>query len=100
MEIIMRFRKKPIIIEAWHYTGEDSLHHMDRPGWFCVALNRGDIEVHHDHLAVPTLEGEMRADLGDWIIQGVKKEIYPCKPDVFDATYEVADIAIASGDKP
>lgn len=39
-------------------------------------------------LIIPTLEGEMRADLGDWIICGVKGEFYPCKPDIFDATYE------------
>ena len=44
-----------------------------------------------DHLLIETLEGKMRADVGDWIIKGVKGEFYPCKPDIFEATYELAD---------
>lgn len=42
---------------------------------------------------IPTLEGEMIASVGDWIIKGVKGEFYPCKPDIFEATYEMADAA-------
>lgn len=41
-------------------------------------------------LLIPTLEGEMRAEVGDWIIRGVKGELYPCKPDIFEATYDPA----------
>lgn len=61
-----KFRKKPVVIEAsQNLTGED--------------------------IAIPTLEGTMIASPGDWIITGVKGEIYPCKPDIFAATYEPAE---------
>jgi hypothetical protein len=60
-----RYRKKPVVIEA-----------------------EGPITEPRDIL---TLEGTMRADVGDYIITGVKGETYPCKPDIFDATYEPAD---------
>lgn len=57
----MRFRKKPVVIEAY----------------------QTDVEV-----KIETLEGTMTANPGDWIITGVKGERYPCKPDIFEATYE------------
>ena len=47
-------------------------------------------------VAIPTLEGTMRAEIGDWIIRGVKGEFYPCKPDIFEATYEPADAMLAA----
>ncbi len=86
-----QFRKKPVVIEAWCFTGEQSLHHIDRPKWFCDALVSDTIKVHPDHLVIPTMEGNHRADLGDWIIQGVKGEMYPCKPEIFSLTYEPVD---------
>jgi hypothetical protein len=82
-----RFRKRPVVIEAekldtdngerlaawcggtWHFT--------QKPGY---ALS----------LRIPTLEGVMTANLGDWIIKGLSGEFYPCKPDIFEATYEPA----------
>ena len=48
----------------------------------------GDIVFFTDYLSIKTLEGTMRADQGDWIIRGVKGEIYPCKPEIFVATYD------------
>lgn len=81
MSIASKFRKKPVVIEAFQWTGNERPH--DWPAWATkVALLDG-----HD-MVVETLEGRMKASLGDWIICGVKGEQYPCKPDVFFATYE------------
>ena len=80
------FRKKPVVIEAVQITNDtfDAKHpnpeHVEGvlydPVRRCVFIE--------------TLEGEMRGDLGDWIITGVKGERYPCKPDIFEATYDPA----------
>jgi hypothetical protein len=80
------YRKKPVVIEAWQWDGKSYL--PDRPDW----LNRGHIAVSHSEqtITIYTLEGTMTAEKGDWIIRGVKGEIYPCKPDIFEATYEPA----------
>ena len=80
------YRKKPVVIEAVQVGPE-----IPRPGWFQEAVNRGDIyfEV-RGPTYINTLEGVMRAEIGDWIIKGVKGEIYPCKPDIFAATYDPA----------
>ena len=87
----MRFTKKPVTIEAWqNYTGDPKID--GRPGlaspapaWLAglVANSDGTIRIQ-------TLEGAMLAGVGDWIIRGVKGELYPCKSDIFAATYEVA----------
>lgn len=90
----MKFRKKPIVIEAFHVG-----HERFYPDWLHDAITANIVVTHgkpgHDHWKEPfdncdikTLEGVMHASLGDWIIQGVKGELYPCKPDIFDATYE------------
>ncbi len=91
-----RFRKKPVVIEAIQYTGQKML--MDEvPMWFFSALvdrtvtPSPDEELPVKYLIIKTLEGNHRADIGDWIIQGVKGELYPCKPDIFELTYESAD---------
>jgi hypothetical protein len=65
----------------------------DRPNWIIEAQRNGHLIFYGPqdgppHLMVQTLEGDMRADPGDWIIRGVAGELYPCKPDIFDATYE------------
>lgn len=60
----VKYRKKPVVIEAWQTN---------------------------EAVVIETLEGTMRADPGDWIITGVKGEVYPCKPDIFEATYEPVD---------
>lgn len=74
------FRKKPVVIEAWCNDGT-----ADGPSWI------GGIDVVYEtdgSISIKTLEGIMVAQLGDWIIKGVKGEIYPCKPDIFIATYD------------
>ena len=78
-----KFRKKPVVIEAELYDGSAASVHrvMDMGG------TRG-INNSPEGLYIVTLEGTMRADKGDWIIKGVKGELYPCKPDIFDSTYE------------
>lgn len=79
-----KFRKKPVVIEAWHNVFENTR----MPEWVKNAI----VEVQSDGaFIIGTLEGDMRAELEDWIIQGVKGEVYPCKPDIFAATYEPAE---------
>jgi hypothetical protein len=84
----MKFRKKPVVIEAEHFTNENK----NRAFNFitCNAYPRFD-EHNNPTIKIETLEGEMTAVLGDWIIKGVKGEFYPCKPDIFEATYEPVD---------
>lgn len=76
------FRKKPVVIEAFRY-GID-----DRPDWFCDMVTSNEIVTHETHCEIKTLEGVMSGQHGDFIIQGVKDEVYPCKPEIFEATYE------------
>jgi hypothetical protein len=83
----MKFRKKPIEIEAVRWDGLDaSFLEIVR----MAGINQADLTRLGDDLYIDTLEGEMHASAGDWIIKGVKGELYPCKPDIFDATYEPA----------
>jgi hypothetical protein len=84
----MKFRKKPIVIEAMQFTNEtkgDVLHWIGSAGWADHGPNGEPI------LKIDTLEGVMVAGFGNWVIQGVKGEFYPCKPDIFEATYEAAE---------
>jgi hypothetical protein len=89
----MKFRKKPVVIDAFIF----GLH--ENPKWFNEAVKAGVVEYEWcgsskdldpcDGLKIKTLEGEMRTSYGyEYIIKGVKGEIYPCKPDIFEATYE------------
>lgn len=77
----MKFRKKPVVIEAIQFTGVNGLD----VATFCKGA---PLKTFGDSLVIPTLEGDHRADVGDWIIKGVNGEFYPCKPDIFDKTYE------------
>ncbi|MFP4004583.1 MAG: hypothetical protein ACLFV8_12465 [Alphaproteobacteria bacterium] len=83
----MKFRKKPVVIEAFQFVGQSNLS-ADVPDWFVDAVHAGDVLAEPDHIVIKTLEGEHLARPGDWIIRGVKGELYPCKPDIFDRTYE------------
>lgn len=89
----MKYRKKPVVIDAIQFTGslgsateitewtkERSSWHWDNPSKLAGL-----------HLKIRTLEGEMRANPGDYIIKGVKGEFYPCKQDIFTKTYEPVD---------
>jgi hypothetical protein len=97
---VSRYRKKPVVIDAIQWTGEN----VDE----CIAFLRacelvddgqyvGGAGIGHTPalgtLDIPTLEGVMTASAGDWLIRGVKGEAYPCKPDIFDATYELVEDA-------
>lgn len=79
----MKFRKKPVVIEAVQLT----LTNIDEVEEFVG----GDASVRDGDLIIATLEGPLRASPFDWIIKGVKGEFYPCKPDIFEATYEPAE---------
>jgi len=87
-----QFRKKPVVIEAIQY-GVITPPGEVLPDWWNVACHRGEhlggiSRGKNGQALIFTLEGVMRADPGDWIIRGVKGELYPCKPDIFEATYE------------
>ena len=84
--MIQKFRKKPVVIEAIGFSGLN----YDEIAEFCQStiIKMGERIDGHSTIIIPTLEGEMTAKMGDWIIKGVKGEFYPCKPDIFEATYE------------
>lgn len=84
-----KFRKKPVVIEAEHFTAEN----RNRAFNFitCNAYPDWEKDGTNPTIRIETLEGEMIASLGDWIIKGIKGEFYPCKPDIFEATYEAVD---------
>lgn len=84
-----KFRKKPVEIEAWQFTLMKDA--QPQPEWLKAAFLDGTVFYQggaDPYLTIETLEGSHRASLGDWIIQGVKGELYPCKPDIFAATYD------------
>ncbi len=86
-----KYRKKPVIIEAvqWNGNNVDEVMGFVKSG---VAYN-----IEFGTIDISTLEGTMAASTGDWIIKGVKDEFYPCKPDIFDSTYEkVSDTKVIS----
>lgn len=80
-----KFRKKPVVVEAEQFTDENK----DMVFNF-VTCNKYPTTDENDKptLTIQTLEGDMTAQLGDWIIKGVQGEFYPCKPDIFKETYE------------
>ena len=86
-----RYRKKPVVIEAMQFDGtEDSFE--DVAEWMAshgedLAATLGKVVCLH----IFTLEVEMLAVPGDYIIRGVQGEFYPCKPDIFEATYELVE---------
>lgn len=85
----MKFRKKPVTIDAKQF------HRADDPatwpeGVFVTAVDPTDPNK-GNRAAINTLEGPLTVSDGDWIITGVKGERYPCKPDIFEATYEPAE---------
>jgi len=86
----MRYRKKPIVIEAIKWDGTlFTLKQLQSMGMETTSYEADYFRVNGiSGLVIKTLEGSHIADLGDWIIQGVKGEFYPCKPDIFEQTYE------------
>lgn len=95
-----KYRKKPVVIEAFRYDGDlkgrDGNYHV--PDWAVKAFESGVMHYgSHIHplspyeLYINTLEGEHHVSVGDHIIRGVNGELYPCKPDIFEKTYEALD---------
>lgn len=79
----MKYVKKPVVVEAIQWDGKNTND--------VLAFGPGKItytEITGSHLMIFTLEGTMTAIVGDWIIKGIKGEFYPCKPDIFEASYE------------
>ena len=103
----MKFRKKPVVIDAVYWDGtEKCLNEValpfisdGQPDFSHLPKAPDDPHIHQGigytpptgQLFIPTLEGTMTANPGDWIIRGVRGEFYPCKPDIFKVTYEAAE---------
>ena len=77
------YRKKPVVIEAIQYQREDNILAVQEFVGESLKYNPDDNEYY-----IKTLEGNMKASVGDFIIKGVQGEFYPCKPDIFEKTYE------------
>lgn len=80
-----KYRAKPVVIDAFQFTHIN----VRLPEWLprqFVISNLYPDSVYRAQ--IPTLDGFTQADIGDWIIRGIKGEVYPCKPDIFEATYE------------
>lgn len=86
----MKYRKKPVEIKA--FIWDPQLPVIDAPEWYFEGCGDGKIFPElNGTLTIDTLEGKMVAQIGDYIIKGVLGEIYPCKPDIFELTYEKVD---------
>lgn len=89
----MKFRKKPVVVEAVQFLpyrkSYDEIARLAVNGIRTVQILERDDGL--PQLFIDTLEGQMEAKIGDWIIKGISGEIYPCKPDIFYATYEAAE---------
>jgi hypothetical protein len=89
------FKKKPVVIEAVQFLpNEESKSDI----MALAAKSETELEIYKQDdfygLSIYTLEGRMKASIGDWIIKGVNGELYPCKPDIFMQTYEFANAAL------
>lgn len=84
----MKYRKKPVIIEAIQFedTSDRIIEIHEFMGGDTIRINYEDKD--NPYLKIETLEGIMKASVGDYIIKGVNGEFYPCKPDIFEKTYE------------
>jgi len=96
-----KFCKKPVVVEAFQMTKERRLSNIDWPQWLHAAwdverdwpgsLQPTEKGTGDGTLTIITLEGAHLVSWNDWIIQGIQGELYPCKPDIFEATYEEID---------
>jgi len=91
----MKYRKRPVVIEAFQMTKERRWDNADWPNWLHKAWQREPVEagcLHcvngGDALIINTLEGAHNVEWDDFIIQGIQGELYACKPDIFEQTYE------------
>jgi hypothetical protein len=83
-----KYRKKPVVVDAWYWQGTT----LEQATSFLKARGLPNWGMGHRNgitgIVIPTLEGDMVVEKGSWIIRGVKGEFYPCKPDIFQQTYE------------
>ena len=91
-----RWRKKPVVVDAFHWTGD--MNQIEDPMWIVGPIRDGSVWFGKDSLGnvvmlIATLEGTMVANQGDYIIRGLKGELYPCKPDIFEESYELVDVS-------
>ena len=84
--MVQKYRKKPVVIEAIQWDGTS-----EALGEIVHWMNREVKNLEDNKLGIETLEGTMEASVGDFIIKGVHGEFYPCKPDIFEKTYERVD---------
>lgn len=89
----MKYRKKPVVVEAMQFRGPaEAFRNVDYAVEFDIWIlaNQGERKCRYvgGNMVIPTLEGDHQAAPGDWIIRGVQGELYPCKPEIFAATYE------------
>ena len=84
----MKFRKKPVVIDAMRLT---TLNMLEVEDWCRGQIKGVLLPVENRIIHIQTLEGEMTANIGDWIIKGIKGEFYPIKNDIFETTYEKVD---------
>ena len=98
--VVQWYTKKPVTIAAYQFTEQmalDCLNSGKAAPWglrVSGKWHREDNVLHEAYIWIDTLEGKMKASVGDYIINGIKGEIYPCKPDIFEATYQPAQAAI------
>jgi len=93
----MKVRKKPIVVDAFHLTAASRSDTQEWPDWMHHAWQMPpsdpgalfcQVGVSNGPLFITTLEGTMRVEIGDWILRGIRGELYPVKPLIFDETYE------------
>ena len=93
--MIQKFRKKPVVIEAVQWNGknfDEVMNFMQEFHGHKLAYEDAEERaIRSEQLNIPTLEGVMTASKNDWVIKGVNGEFYPCKPDIFEKTYELAE---------
>lgn len=88
----MKYRKNPIVIEAFKWTADVTKD--ENPEWLMDAIKSGLVWFNNGGtkqvtMIIATLEGNHTANRGDYIIKGIKGEIYPCKPDIFEVSYSI-----------
>ena len=91
-----KYRKKPVVIEAHQWNPRERPTALPDWLWDAIGMTPELFNENDGSIGIRTLEGTMIANPGDWIIKGVKGELYPCKPDIFAATYEPAGIPTAA----
>lgn len=96
----MKFRKKPVVIEARCFNLSAATEMKEIEDWCGGSVKGTALPAEERVIHIQTLEGEMEGKVGDWIIRGVKGEFYPCKPDIFAMTYEPEGATPAGSREP